>query len=266
MTDYNKLFSNLRTKLTNVNDLNYSSLKMDVDNYFSQINVDYNFKNSNKEPYQSWIDSMEDKNRKIHIYYYNKLEEIKKLGNLYLNFKNHSSANNVMKNFVNSKVSELKKENNKNKNTDNINKRLSKYYNESIEDVKYYKNIAKSIFNLLLISIFVLFLVKKQYKNLKILFYILLLFLFPYIISPCWETVLSYTHGYSRVFHLYYSYYMLAFMFSLFVSFKYFVFNEGSPMEGRRDLYILGFIILFGLGSLFVNFLFYNKGVKTLFA
>jgi hypothetical protein len=171
-----------------------------------------------------------------------------------------------MKNFVNSKVSELKKENNKNKNTDNINKRLSKYYNESIEDVKYYKNIAKSIFNLLLISIFVLFLVKKQYKNLKILFYILLLFLFPYIISPCWETVLSYTHGYSRVFHLYYSYYMLAFMFSLFVSFKYFVFNEGSPMEGRRDLYILGFIILFGLGSLFVNFLFYNKGVKTLFA
>ena len=109
MADYNKLFSNLRTKLTNVNDLNYSSLKMDVDNYFSQINVDYNFKNSDKQPYQSWIESMDDKNRKMHIFYYNNLEELKKLGNLYLNFKNHSNANNVMKNFVNSKVDELKK-------------------------------------------------------------------------------------------------------------------------------------------------------------
>lgn len=266
MTDYNKLFSNLRTKLMNVNELNYSSLKMDVDNYFSQINVEYNFKNSNKEPYKAWIDSMNDKDRKIHIFYFNNLEELQKLGNLYFNFKKHSDANTVMKNFVNSKVDDLKKENKKNNNTDNINKRLSKYYNESIDNVKYYKKIVKYIFYLLLTVTFVLFLVKKQYKNLKILFYILLLFLFPYIISPCWETALTYTYGYNRVFHLYYSYFTLALVFLLFVSFKYFVFDEGSPMEGRRNLYILGLIVLFGFTSLFINFLFYDKGLKSLFA
>ena len=266
MTDYSKLFSNLRTKINNLSNDNYSSLKMDVDNYFSQINVDYNFKGKDNSDWLEWLNSMNDKNRKIHIFYYNNLEEIKKLGNFYMNFKNHSNANNVMKNFVNSKVSDLQNENKKNENTTNVNKRLSKYYNDSIENTKYYKNIIKYIFYTILTTTFVIFLVKKQYKNLKILFYILLLFLFPYIISPCWEKTLSYAYGNNRLIHAYFSYYILILVFSLFISFKYFVFNEGSPTEGRRDLYILGLITLFGFGSMFVNFLFYNKGVKSLFS
>ena len=108
MTDFNKLFSNLRTKMVNIDENNYNSLKFDVDNYFSQINVDYNFKTNNKDDYNSWIESMEDKNRKMHIYYYNKLDTIKNLSKYYLNLKTHNNANNTMKEFVNM-VNDLKK-------------------------------------------------------------------------------------------------------------------------------------------------------------
>ena len=72
MTDYNKLFSNLRNKMKNVDDPSvYQSLKSDVNNYFSQINIDYNFKSKDKTDFLNWIESMEDKNRKMHIFYYN---------------------------------------------------------------------------------------------------------------------------------------------------------------------------------------------------
>ena len=166
MTDYNKLFSNLRNKMKNVDDPSvYQSLKSDVNNYFSQINIDYNFKSKDKTDFLNWIESMEDKNRKMHIFYYNGIDNIKKLASYYLNLKDHTDANNVMKNFVNSKVSEIKSKNTSNKNNDQINKRMSKYYNESIETVNYYTNIIKYIFYTLLTVTFVLFLVKKQYKN-----------------------------------------------------------------------------------------------------
>ena len=108
---------------------------------------------------------------------------------------------------------------------------MSKYYNESIDNIKYYKHIIQYVFYLLITVIFGAFLIKKQYKNLKILFYILLLGLFPYIISPCWETALKYTYGYNRVYHLYFSYYIMAIIFGLFISFKYFVFNDSSPWK-----------------------------------
>jgi hypothetical protein len=264
MTDFNKLFSNLRSKMVNVNENNYSSLKNDVDNYFSQIKVDYNFKSDNKDNYIEWINSMDDKNRKIHIYYYNKLDSVKNLSKYYINLKDHNNANNTMKEFVNSKVGEIKKENSKNEQKIQVNKRLSKYYNDGIESSNYYKNIIKYIFYILLIISFVMFLVKKQYTNLKVLIYLILLFVFPYIIQPIWNILLENTYKTNRIYHLYVSYFSLIFIFSLFISFKYYVFSEGSISDGRRDLYILGFIIAFGVGSLFVNWLFYSLGIKPL--
>tara|TARA_X000000368_G_scaffold417960_1_gene415943 strand:+ start:953 stop:1753 length:801 start_codon:yes stop_codon:yes gene_type:complete len=264
MTDFNKLFSNLRTMILNINEDNYTSLKSIVNNYFSQIGVDYNFKSKNKDDYLSWIDSMGDKNRKMHIYYYNKLDNIKNLSKYYLNLKNHELANNTMKEFVNGKVNEIKKENSINENKMNVNKRLSKYYNEGIENTNYYTKIIKYIFYTLLIISFVTFLVKKQYTNLKILFYLILLFVFPYIIQPIWNILLEYSYKTNRIYHLYFSYFSLFLTFSLFVSFKYFVFSEGDISDGRRDLYILGFIIAFGAGSLLVNWLFYSLGIKPM--
>ena len=264
MTDFNKLFSNLRTKMVNVTENNYSSLKYDVDNYFSQIGIDYNFKSNDKDDYLSWIESMQDKNRKIHIYYYNKLDNIKNLSKYYLNLKNHNDANNTMKEFVNSKVNDLKKENSINKNKAEVNKRMSKYYNEGIESTNYYTTIFKYILYTLITLSFIIFLVKKQYSNIKILFYLLLLFLFPYIIQPIWNILSEQTYNTNRIYHLYISYFSLIFIFSLFISFKYYIFSEGSIGEGRRDLYILGFIIAFGFGSLLVNWLYYNIGMKSL--
>ena len=169
-----------------------------------------------------------------------------------------------MKEFVNSKVNDLKKENSVNKNKMEVNKRMSKYYNESIESTNYYTTIFKYILYTLITVSFIIFLVKKQYTNMKIVFYLLLLFLFPYIIQPIWNILSEHTYKTNRIYHLYFSYYLMTLVFALFVSFKYYVFSEGSISEGRRDLYILGFILAFGLGSLLVNWLYYNIGMKSL--
>lgn len=264
MADFNKLFSNLRTIIVNVDENNYDSLRTIVSNYFSKVDIDYNFKSNNKNEYQSWIDTMSDKNRKIHIYYYNKLDNIKNLSNYYLNLKNHNNANNKMKEFVNGKVTDLKKENSNNENKIKVNKRLSKYYNDGIEDTNYYTNIIKYIFYTLLIISFVTFLVKKQYTNLKVLFYLILMFVFPYIIQPIWNILLEYSYKTNRIYHLYFSYFSLFLTFCLFISFKYYVFSEGNIGDGRRDLYILGFIITFGIGSILVNWLSYSFGMKSM--
>ena len=73
----------------------------------------------------------------------------------------------------------------------------------------------------------------------------------------------DFTYKTNRIYHLYFSYYFLILVFSLFISFKYYVFNEGSESEGRRNLYALGFIIFFGIGCLIANWLYYNIGMKT---
>ena len=141
---------------------------------------------------------------------------------------------------------------------------MSKYYNEGIENTNYYTSILKYLLYILISISFVVFLVKKQYTNLKILFYLILLFLFPYVVQPIWKFLSDYSYKTNRIYHLYFSYFSLFFIFSLFISFKYYVFSEENIGEGRRDLYILGFIIAFGFGSLIANWLYYNIGMKSL--
>ena len=53
--------------------------------------------------------------------------------------------------------------------------------------------------------------------------------------------------------------------FILFVSFKYFVFDDEDGSEGKRDMYILSFIIGVGFVYLLINYMFYDRGIKSLF-
>ena len=115
-----------------------------------------------------------------------------------------------------------------NQNKIEVNKRMSKYYNEGIEYKKYYITLLKYVLYTIITISFVTFLVKKQYTNMKIVFYLLLLFLFPYIIQPIWNILSEHTYNTNRIYHLYFSYYFLILVFSLFISFKYYVFSEGS--------------------------------------
>jgi hypothetical protein len=265
MTDYNKIFSNLRTKISSMNDLNYQSLRAYVNTYFSNINSDFNFKGTNDNEYTKWLSSMvNDHSRKIHIFYWNNVEKIKTLGLYYLNFKKMEKTNSYIKDWANNKVDKIKKNNKKNQREESVNKRLAEYYQTDIEGGRYYTNIFKYITYFLLTIMVIIFLVKKQYNNLKVLFYIFLSFLISYTIEPMWSWSLDYTHGYNRVYHLYLSYYYIFLVFCLFNSFKYFVFNDDHSGEGKLDLKILMGLIFFGLGCLFFNYLYYNIGMKSL--
>lgn len=269
MTDYNQIFSNLRLEISNMSDTNYEQLRSYLRNYFSNINSDFNFKSNDRTQYTAynkWLETMDgDHSRKMHIFYWNAVEKIKTLGLYYLNFKNMKNSNNYIKNWANTKVDNLKKENDKNENNDSVNKRMAEYYQSSIENIRYYENIFKYISHFLLATIFVIFLVKKQYTNLKILFYILLTFFISYTIEPIWGWSLDYTHGYNRVYHMYLSYYYIFLIFCLFNSFKYFVFNDDYDGTGKRDVKILMGIIIFGLGCLFFNYIFFTWGAKPIF-
>jgi hypothetical protein len=267
MTDYNQIFSNLRSKISSMNDQNYNSLRDELKTYFSNINSDFNFKGPNeaKKEYNDWLESMDsDHSRKMHIFYWNSVEKIKTLGLYYLNFKKMKNTNSYIKNWANSKVEELKKTNKKNEKEESVNNRLAEYYQLDIEDGRYYTTIFKYITHFLLTIMVIIFLVKKQYSNLKILFYIFLSFLISYTIEPIWSWSLDYTHGYNRVYHLYLSYYYIFLVFCLFNSFKYFVFNDDYSGEGKRDLKILMGLMIFGLGCLLFNYLYYGIGMKSL--
>tara|TARA_A100001011_G_C14308099_1_gene844203 strand:+ start:829 stop:1653 length:825 start_codon:yes stop_codon:yes gene_type:complete len=219
--------------------------------------------------FNTWLtgntnNSLNDKNRLIHTYFWNILDNIEKKTMAYLAYKNSSNASLNLQNYVNSETQKVVKKNNEKEKEAKLSKRLAKYYKEDVESYKDYTWWVKHIYYVLLAIIFVVFLIKKQFKNLKVLFFIILLFLISYTIQPIYGYIADRTYTVNRVLQLGISYLFLLVLFGLFISFKNFVFadQEEDSSEGKRDSRILMTIVSFGFSCMLMRFLFFDKGFK----
>ena len=248
-------------------EIGFDSFKEYLQNYFTDLSKfdtqeDQNLQSNND--YDNWIRVFETsgKNRKMHILYYNLINNLKNYTKIYYLFnRQEKSANDPSL----AKMMKMKKKaNNDRKNQKNINLRMARYYDRDIEDYKNYTSLLKYIYYFILGGIFVIFLVRSQYTNLKILLYILLLFLISYAINPIYDLVNELTYNFNRTIQLIANYSIMLLIFILFISFKYFVFQDEDGNEGKRDAYILTGILSVGFLYVLINYFFYGIGIKSL--
>ena len=125
---------------------------------------------------------------------------------------------------------------------------MSQYYNQQEDSYKSFTNVIKYIYYAFLVVIIILFLAKKQYSNLKILFFILFLYFITYSIQPLYQLISEKTYSLHKIIQLFCCYSFLFILFSLFLSFKNFCFNDMEDLsEGKRDFKILTAIGIFSV-------------------
>jgi len=220
--------------------------------YFGTISTKSNEKVPKSTEWSDFVSKLNNKENLIHIFFWNLITKIENFGLMKIPFK---------------KGNKKKKEGFDNiENIENVNKRLKEYSNEEFEFLENTKGVLKWIHWIFLILIFIIFLVKGQFSNLKILFYIILLFVISYTIEPIYLIVRESTYHLNRILQLTILYLVMVLTFVLFVSFKYFVFDEEEGnMEGKTDMYILFGILGFSGLIMLSNYLYYNKGIKKIF-
>lgn len=277
MTDYNNLFIGLinsvkkskKTKKEQEMSLLRSTISNNPFNKFSNQVEDTKFNFGNKingvdvefNEFNVWA---ENKPTFLHIYMWNILDNIKSNSINYLAMIETYATNETIKKYISTETIKVEEKNKKNKKEDDINKRLSQYYNSQTTSYNGYSYWAKIIFYIFLCIIFLIFLIKKQHKNLKVLFFILMLFLITYSIEPIFNLVSDYIIGYSREVHIYSFFYILLILFGLFISFGRSVFSAPT-MEGSIDYNILKGIVFFGFSCIFFRYMYYDKGFKSIF-
>ena len=258
MIDIKKIFDNVlfayMDKKYNFinNEKSKESFKPEFLRYFNNIPKD----SFEKIPISSdWKDfqlDLNDKEKLIHIFFWNLVNKIEILGNKIIpsgkeGFGNKEGLESV-KDGVNKKEIE--------KRLEVLSLEEDYTYSSSFSFIKFFYHFA-------LVIIFLVFLIYRQFKNLKILFFILLLVLIPYAVNPIYEFIKEKTYDFNRFVQLSISYIFLLVIFGLFISFKSFVFDEEGAEEGKRDLYILLGIMGVGFFILFFNWIYYgNFGSK----
>jgi hypothetical protein len=256
MIDIKNIFDNTSLSYMNkdnnlIKDKNiFKSFYPNFKRYFGTISTKSNEKVPESKEWSDFVSKLNNKENLIHIFFWNLLTKIENFG---------------LKNIPFKKVKKKKKEgfDNKIENIENVNKRLKEYSNEEYELLEKTKEVLKGIFWAFLIIIFIIFVVKGQFSNLKILFYILLLFVINYTSDPIYLLIKENTYHLNRIFQLGILYLVMILTFVLFISFKYFVFNEeDGSSEGKTDMYILFGIIGFSGILMLSNYLYYNKGFK----
>lgn len=207
------------------------------------------------------------KHRLIHSFFWIRLRELhNKFKNRIFNRIENEESLQILDDAAIETIDFLKKKNNEISNNNKINKRLSKYYGDERESYKDIVVVLQYIFYFFLICITIIFLVKQQFSNLKIVFFTLLLFLTTYVIEPIYIYINDMLYNSNRTVVLSVMYGVLILFFTLFVSFKYFVFDsiEGKD-EGKRDLYILGGLFAFSALSVFYNYIKQKFGLANFF-
>jgi len=142
-----------------------------------------------------------------------------------------------------------------------VNNSLAKKENDTVKYYENYNSYLKIFYYLLITTIVIITVVKGQYKNKKILIYVLALFLLPYGIQPIFEKIHYSFYNTSRIIQLSISYIFLAIMFLLLNSFSMYVFDDAN-FEGNRDMKILYGILFMSGVFIFSRYLFYNYGLK----
>lgn len=207
------------------------------------------------------------KNRKIHTIFWIRLRELhKRFKDRIFNRIENEESLKIFDEAADETIDFLKNKNNELANNNKINKRLSKYYGDEKESYKDIVTVVKYIFYFLLICIGIVFLIKQQFSNLKIIFFVLLLFLTTYVIEPIYIYINDLLYNSNRTVVLSAMYGVLLLFFTLFISFKYFVFDsiEGKD-EGKRDLYILGGLFAFSAFLVFYNYIKQKFGLASFF-
>lgn len=273
MIDYINIFSELRLKISefmNSDSTNkqkvYERLRETVNRYFSKStisNINFELRNNNTNEWTAFTQWAGNWRSILHIYYWNLLDELKSTTLVYLTLKNSQTLNDVIKDHHDTELTKMNKVIKSEEMKKNVNERLSKYYRQEESSYKNYTGWIKYVYYIFLLVIFILFFVKKQYKNLKILFFILMLFLITYAIEPIFNLISRKTYHINRILQLSISYLFLIILFGLFISFKNFVFTEPNEQEGKRDSKILAGITIFGLICLLWRYLYYDKGIKS---
>tara|TARA_Y100001970_G_scaffold293340_1_gene439539 strand:- start:5717 stop:6538 length:822 start_codon:yes stop_codon:yes gene_type:complete len=208
--------------------------------------------------FNNWIKEMEGnlKIKLIHIYYWNLLDEIEKKGKLILNLSKHQDVIKTNKLDTEKRVEDLKKENNEGERINSVNARMSKYYKSQIESSQGINKYLRYMFFMILSIIIIIFIAKKQYKNKKISFYIIFLFLITYSYEPIYFYILLNTRHLGEFFVNYFSLYFLFIMGGLFLGFKNFIFEENN--NSKLYFYMLNGIIVISLFLIIYRYFTYS--------
>ena len=213
---------------------------------------------SNAPKFNDWINNIEGGNRikLIHIYYWNLLDEIEKKGKLILNLTKHQNIINTNKLYTKNNLDELTKKNKEMERKNSVNSRMSQYYSGQIESSEGINKFIKYIFFVLLSIIIVVFIAKKQYKNKKISFYIIFLYLITYCLEPIMFYIRLYTGHLGEFFVNYFILYFLFIIMGLFLGFKNFIFESDKNM--KLYFHALSATIVISLILIIYKFFSYN--------
>lgn len=188
---------------------------------------------SNAPKFNDWISEIEGGNKikLIHIYYWNLLDEIEKKGKLVLNLTKHQNIIVTNKLYTKNTLNKLTEKNKEMDRQNSVNSRMSQYYSGQIESSEGINKFIKYIFFILLSIIIIVFIAKKQYKNKKISFYIIFLYLVTYCFEPIMFYIRLNTEHFGEFFVNYFILYFLFILIGLFLGFKNFIFESDKNMK-----------------------------------
>ena len=262
--DIINILSSWKTKFNSPSNWDYFTKKVN-NSVFKVLSGNNSFTNTKKKKrnknvpnFNNWITEMEgrQKIKLIHIYYWNLLDEIEKKGKLILNLKKHQDV--IKTNILDTekRLEDLKKENNEGERINSINARMAKYYNSQIEGSEGIVKVTKYIFYLLLSIIIIVFIAKKQYKNKKISFYIIFLYLITYSFEPIYFYIVLNTKHLGEFFVNYFSIYFLFIIGGLFLGFKNFIFEQNN--NSKFYFYMLNSIIITSIFLIIYRYFIYS--------